>query len=69
MRASVEVLNRPRFLKQTQITQARYARSQISQMDSVCCRLQSHRAVRGLFLVFGSLRDHSLPRSWPQVSR
>jgi len=36
MPVSVEVLNRPRFQEPTQITQARYARSQMSQMDSVC---------------------------------
>jgi hypothetical protein len=31
-----EVLDRPRFQKPMQITQARYARSQMSQIDSAC---------------------------------
>jgi hypothetical protein len=36
MPESVEVLDRPRFQQQTQIAQARYTRSQISQIDSRC---------------------------------
>ena len=35
MPASVEVLDRPRFQKQAQIAQARFAHSQIAQIDTV----------------------------------
>jgi len=70
--ASVEVLHRPRFQKPTQITQitqARYARSQITQMDSLCrgCD-RTARAVASFVLCFAASRRRGkgLPASQHQ---
>jgi len=53
MPASAECRDRPRFQKPTQITQARYARSQ---MNSACREVRSRRATKGLVLFLSQVR-------------